>query len=76
MGVIARRYFAGRYDRNANPRYTQFKKSRVKIDILGREESWSRLDSPRNCELEIALACPILTSCGFDLWDENLGTRR
>lgn len=35
-GVIATiAYLAGRYDRKANPRYTQFTKTRVEIDVPG-----------------------------------------
>ncbi|MFZ0747841.1 MAG: hypothetical protein WAM70_00680 [Pyrinomonadaceae bacterium] len=36
FGVIATvAYLAGRYDRKANPRYTQFTKTRVEIDVPG-----------------------------------------
>jgi hypothetical protein len=36
-GVIAAiAYLAGRHDRKANPRYTQFTKERVEIDVPGR----------------------------------------
>lgn len=36
FGVIATiAYLAGRFDRKANPRYTQFTKTRVEIDVPG-----------------------------------------
>lgn len=34
--IAATAYFAGRYDRSVNPRYTQFTKQRVEIDVPGR----------------------------------------